>query len=52
MSEQFRERVSEFEVKVKRLEGERQRMDLEHSRVIREKEGQNDLVRNQNMGLT
>jgi prefoldin subunit 5 len=51
MTDQFKDRLTDYESKLKRLEGERQRMDLEHSRVLREKEAQSDQARNVNVGL-
>lgn len=37
--ELFKERINEYENRVKKLESEKQRSDLDHSRALREKEG-------------
>ncbi len=51
MNEQYRERTSEYESKIKKLENDRQRIDLEHGRAIRDREGALDLAKNQNVSL-
>lgn len=51
LAEQSRERVNDYESRLKRLENERQRSELDTSRALREKDGVIDSLRNQNLGL-
>lgn len=41
----MRDRVQEYEMRVKRQENERQRNDLDHSRVLREKDAQVEFLK-------
>lgn len=51
LNDQYRERVSEYEGRLKRVESDRQRLDLEHSRAMRDREGQIDNLKNQNLSM-
>ena len=52
LHEQYRERVTDYEARINKNEGYRQKVELDHSRVIREKDGSMDVLKNQNLGLT
>jgi len=50
--EQNRERLSDYEQRLKKHEQERQRLEIEHSRQQREKDTQLDALRNQQLSLS
>ena len=39
LAEQFKERLADQDARLKKLESDKQRSDIEHSRVIRDKDG-------------
>jgi hypothetical protein len=45
LNESLRDRVQEFEMRAKRQESERQRIDLDHSRLVREKDSQVEFLK-------